>query len=205
MVNFKNGKRNLIVYTEKKDILLRNNPFKYMFYFSFIIIFAYFTYSSVLYVQILSIILIILILMILFFPEFERDLFSYMIVGIIIFSLFFLSIFITLFLAFFYVFLINNFKLFFIPPSNIWEKVIDMLDILIFSTPFISLFAIFVKLNIEKIVDFFKYPFFNYYLISKILFFMTIILILLIFHTFPNFYLPVISYFENIKNMFFPK
>jgi len=204
-INFR--KNNLIVYNEKKDILLRNNFIKFLFYSVLLIFYTFIIITDIsnLILIILSILVLIFIILILIFPGREKDFFSYVIVGIVIFSLFFITIFVTLFLAIFYVFLIIYFNIFYPTPSNFFQKIIDIIDIFIISSPFISFFFIFVKINLEKIVDFFKFPFFKHYLISKLIFFFLISLIVLLIYIYPDFYLLILGYFASIKNMFFSK
>ena len=90
---------------------------------------------------------------ILIYPDKEKDTFSYLIVSLVVIFLIIINILITLILSFLYVFLVVELNLFYPNPINIEEKILDLLIILIFSVPFISLFVIYSKVNLEKIVD----------------------------------------------------
>ena len=177
------------IYYRKRDILQNNLPVKFIFYtavIAFLLISTFKADTFILYI--LTVPSLIFVLYILFSPENEEQAFTNVIVFLIVIVPIILSIIMTFALTFGLLFVFSIFHLFFSPAESSYESLIDFIDTFIVAPVVIFLFVDYVVLNLEKIVDFFKFPFLKHYFASKLISFTILVLVTFLIYLYPNFY-----------------
>ena len=184
------------IYYRKRDILQNNLPVKFIFYtavIAFLLISTFKADTFILYI--LTVPSLIFVLYILFSPENEEQAFTNVIVFLVVLVLFILDIVVTFAIAFSYLFVLSTFHLFFIPTITqhfwdlpLYQQVLDFIETIIIPPILLFLFVNYTVINLEKIVDFFKFSFLKHYFASKLISFTILVLVTFLIYLYPNFY-----------------